>query len=125
MAKVIKKTKNPINKIVEVHYIKNGMFRQIHVDGLIGGVTPTAHINLNFYAERLAIPKAETTEIKENGFGDIVERSPNSKNGVIREIEFGIYLDIRTAESIKRFLEIKLEEIKNMSIVNNKTNETK
>ena len=50
-----KKDGNP--KIIEFHNKVNENFREVHVDGAHGGVTPRGFINANFYSERFPVPK--------------------------------------------------------------------
>lgn len=96
---------------VVIHNIKNANFRQIHVDGAHGGITPSGFININFFSQRNAIPKG--TEYSLNEQGAILAPLKNiegSKNGVVREFEFGAYMDINTCKSLKDFLQQKIEE---------------
>jgi hypothetical protein len=100
-----------IPKNVEIHYQKNPGYRQIHVDGAIGGITTKGKVSINFYAERIVIPKSEEYQVTQEGkLGARTKVSDDSKNGLIREIEFGTYLDIETAKALKDWLEIKIEE---------------
>lgn len=95
-----------------IHNIKSGGYRQIHVDGAHGGVTPRGNINLSFYAERVVIPKGTIFEVtREGDLGSTIENTKESLEGFVREFEFGIYMDIKTAESLKEFLEVKIKEL--------------
>ena len=81
------------------------MYRTIYADGLIGGVTPTQSVNLNFYATRNVIPKSIAYEF--NGDGTLKEdglKSDDSKDGIIREIEIGVYMNKDTARDVYDFL---------------------
>jgi hypothetical protein len=96
---------------VNIHYQKNPLYREIHVDGLIGGLTPRGKVTISFYAERMVIPKCEEHKIEEGGkLGELMKVSSDSKEGIIREIEFEAYLDIDTIRDIKNWLEIKIKE---------------
>tara|TARA_R110001592_G_scaffold78374_1_gene235130 strand:- start:652 stop:993 length:342 start_codon:yes stop_codon:yes gene_type:complete len=98
---------------VIIHNLKNSGFRQIHVDGAQGGLTPSGKFNLNFYAERMVIPKGTEFEINENGtLGDQIRHVDGSKKGIVREFEFGIYMSLEACESLKNFLDKKIEEIR-------------
>lgn len=90
-------------KIVEIHYQKNPLYRSIYSDGAIGGLTPLNFINLNFYATRQPIPRSTQQSIYEDGLID-AEVSDDSKKGIIREIEFGVYMSRQTAEDLYSFL---------------------
>ena len=98
-------------KSVTMYNEKSSGFRQIHADGAYGGVTPTGYINLNFYSQRTAIPKGTEFELTKNGnIGKALNNLDGSKEGVIREFEFGVYMDAPTAQSLIDFLTSKLEE---------------
>lgn len=102
---------NPSTKTnIEIFYEKNPLYRSVYSDGLIGGLTPTGSISLSFYATRNPIPKSITHQIAQNGIvnpkGDISE---DSKLGIIREVEVGIYMNKKTAKDIYDFLKKIIE----------------
>lgn len=45
------------NDSIVIHNLKSSGYRQIHIDGAHGSVTPTGHLNINFFSQRVAIPK--------------------------------------------------------------------
>jgi hypothetical protein len=91
---------------VIVHYEKNPGYRMIYSDGVIGGETPDGDcINLNFFATRHTIPKARIHKIEDDGRTSKVGiNSDDSKDGLICEIEFGVYLKKDAAEKIYELL---------------------
>jgi hypothetical protein len=88
-------------------------YRQIHVDGAFGGITPRGLINLSFFAERVPIPKSSDFKIENNAIGALIENSADSKNGVLREYEFGVYMNPEVAKSIITMLSTQLELFEN------------
>lgn len=101
------------NKLPEIniYYEKNPSYRTIYSDGLIGGITPRGDVNLNFYSTRNVIPKSIKHNILSDGTIDKDGKvSEDSKNGIIREIEFGVYMTKDTAESIYTVLKNLLEK---------------
>lgn len=101
---------NKKNSIV-IHNIKNSNYRQIHVDGAHGGITPSGFVNLNFYSQRGVIPKGTEFNIDENGkISEPIRDIDGPKSGFVREFELGIYMDINTCKNLKDFLEKKIEE---------------
>ncbi|HLF47411.1 MAG TPA: hypothetical protein VI548_13365 [Chitinophagaceae bacterium] len=88
---------------VTIHNKISNNFRELHVDGAYGGVTPKGQFNINFYAERLAIPKATDYKIEDNKLIKIAD-SEDSKKGIIREFETGVYMTIETAKEIHKWL---------------------
>lgn len=96
---------------ITFHNQKNNGFREIHVDGALGGITPRGMINLNFFAERFPIPKStDFNIINEKVVGEKMEDSIDSKTGIIREYEFGVYMGIETARSLSKLLSDKIKE---------------
>ena len=90
---------------IQIHYEKNPLYRTIYTDGLIGGVTPTDSVSLSFYATRHPIPKSISHEIAADGSVNPKGiRSDDSKSGMLREIEVGVYMNKKTAKDIYEFL---------------------
>jgi hypothetical protein len=98
-------------EIITIHNIKGTNHRQIHVDGASAGITPSGYINVNFYSERGVIPKSTSFKIKEDGtLGSVVGHSEESKDGIVREFDFGIFVDINTCKSLRQLLDQKIKE---------------
>ena len=91
---------------VDIHYEKNPQYRTIHTDGAIGGVSPIGMINLAFYSTRHAIPKSINQKLNPDGSmsQEPTTISEDSKSGVIREIEFGVYMNKQTAQDLYNYL---------------------
>lgn len=105
-----KKRKNQVDVITFHNQIRSS-FREIHVDGAIGGITSAGFLNMNFFAERFPIPKSTDFSVIENKkIGEKLGDSIDSKTGIIREYEVGIYMGYETATAISKFLIDKLRE---------------
>lgn len=90
---------------IEIFYEKNPLYRTIYSDGLIGGFTPANAISLSFYATRNTIPKSAIHEIETNNtLSPSFTPGKDSKIGIIREIEVGVYMNKETAKDIYDFL---------------------
>jgi len=99
------------NKQVTYFMEKSPLYKNVHVDGVFGGITPKGLINISFYLERGAIPKKIINSITEkNTIGSEISRE--GKEGIIREIECGVILDINTAKLINKWLSDKIKEHK-------------
>lgn len=97
------------NDSVTFHYIKGPDFRTIHIDGAIGGITPSGFLHIAMYCERSAIPTEMTHQVMPDGsLGPIVSRE--GKVGVARQMEIDIIVNESTAKSLKVWLDQKLEE---------------
>lgn len=118
---VVRKSKMAKGKIT-VHNKISSNFRQLHVDGAWGGVTPRGQINLNFYAERTPIPKSTDFEITDGGtVGNVLGHSEDSKQGFLREFEVGIYMDLNAAKSLAQFLNGKVAELEKLITTSNES----
>ncbi len=86
------------------HYIKDNDFRTVLSTGAIGGVTVNRLININFYSSRWPIPKSTTFNILDNNSLSESPIDQDSKEGVIREVHFGIYMDVQATKDLIDFL---------------------
>ncbi len=101
--------KAKVGETLTYHYIKNGNYRTTHVDGVHGGVTPKALIDMSFFAERFPIPLQTTHEVVgPKVVGKEVGRV--SREGIIREIEFNIILEPDVAESVANWMLKKVSD---------------
>src|SRR5689334_19837680 len=96
---------------IDFHFIKSAEYRSYHADGAVGSITPRGGVYISFYLERAPIPQKVTFELKETGqLGD--ELRVEGKEGVIRELEFGVAMDANTAENLKNWLAEVIANIK-------------
>lgn len=101
----------PKKQSINIHYQKNPNYRSINVDGLVGGLTPRGKIAISFYAERTVIPKCEEYKLTADGkLGELIKVSEDTKDGIIREIEFEGYFDINTIKDIRNWLDTKIKQ---------------
>jgi hypothetical protein len=90
---------------IEIFYEKNPLYRTIYSDGLIGGRTPTNTIYLAFYATRNPLPKSMRHEINvDSTLNPTGIPSEDSKTGIMREIEVGVYMSEASAKDVYEFL---------------------
>jgi len=88
---------------VKFHLIKGNFFRVIHVDGAIGGITPSREIFVSLFSERGAIPQLIEQSVNADGsLGEEIKRS--GREGIVREIEVGVMLNAQTAKRIAEWL---------------------
>lgn len=100
---------------VTIHNKLSASFREIHVDGAYGGFTPRGLFNLNFFAERAPIPKSAEFELKpDNTLSISGTPSNDSKTGILREYEFGIYMDINVAKTMVELMQKAIGEYENL-----------
>jgi len=96
---------------VKFHYLKSNLFRVIHVDGAIGGVTPTRNIFVSVFSQRGALPRfIEQGVLPDGKLGAEVARE--GKEGIVREMEIGLTISQDVAKDLAQFLldQVKLLE---------------
>lgn len=93
---------------VTFHYLKGPDFRTIHIDGAIGGITPSGFLHIAFFCERMAIPKTVKQKIKDDGtLGDEIDR--DVREGVVRQMEIDVVMGEEAVKNLKVWLDRKLE----------------
>lgn len=96
---------------VKFHYLKATQFRTIHADGVIGNVTPRGNIHMAMYSERPAIPREMVHKINPDGtLGEIDEKETIVREGIVREMEVDVLMNIEIARSIKNWLEDQIKK---------------
>jgi hypothetical protein len=89
---------------VKFHYVKSNLFRVIHVDGALGGITPGREIFVSLFSERAALPKMiEIAVSPEGALGEEIERE--GKEGLVREMDVGIVLNVNAARQLIKFFQ--------------------
>jgi hypothetical protein len=112
---------------LRIEYQKSHAFRVIHADGAYGGTSPRLQLFIAFYSERFPLPKVLTYEADADGAPQaeiVAERE--SKEGVIREVEVGITMDITAAKGFITWLNervLELEKKREQIIRVNRTEE--
>jgi hypothetical protein len=88
---------------IRFHYEKGRLFRVLHVDGVLGGITPTRNIFVSLYSQRAPLPKVvDQTFAPDGTLTD--EVVVEGKTGVFREMEIGLVVTAAVAKEIARFL---------------------
>jgi hypothetical protein len=102
---------------IDIHYLKCSGYREASCDGAVGGLTPQNKLWVGFYTERLPIPKVVKHQLKFSGKDDLVidESVPpipvEARSGLIRNLEFGLYLTSETASELHQWLGRQLDLI--------------
>jgi hypothetical protein len=88
---------------IRFFYEKGKYFRVAHVDGVIGGLTPTRDVFVSIYSQRVALPQTIDQTITPDGkLGAVVGKS--GKEGIFREMEIGLVMSPEVANQIAEFL---------------------
>jgi len=99
----------PAEKTIDIHYEKSNLFRVIPVEGAYGGLTPHGKILMSVFNERLPLPKVVTHEHDAGHLGKEVGRI--SREGVFREVEAALLMDIQTARAVRKWLGEKIDQV--------------
>lgn len=99
---------NPNN--ITFKYICPDDLRDLHVNGLFGGVTPRDEIYIHFYSERHPIPKRATHKLDEKGVPS-KEADIEVGGDVVRLVQASISLDIGMAIAMRDWLNEKIKFI--------------
>lgn len=106
-----KKSDVAIQKI-GFHFLKSNQYRTVHADGAFGGLTPRGYIDVNFFSERKPIPNFTSHELGADGtVGPENTAERISKDGIIREVEVGVILDLEGARSLIKWLADKVNTL--------------
>lgn len=98
---------------LQVHYVKSPMFRTIHADGIFGGVTSHLNIQMSFWNERTPIPQMIELELDENSIiGQEIPDARIAKQGLVREIDANVVIDLDTAIAFRDWLDTKIANLK-------------
>jgi hypothetical protein len=95
---------------VRFHYLKSHLFRVIHADGALGGLTPSADIFFTLYSQRAPIPQVTVQKIMPDGqLGDEITEEREQKDGIVREPEVGVVMNLATAKAFHQWLTTRIE----------------
>ena len=101
---------------IRFHYLKSPSFRVVHCDGAIGSLSPQGYIAAAIFSERIPIPQQTVQIIDANGaigaenLGRRVQRE-----GIVREVEVELIMNISTAENLAQWLLKHVEAIKEIT----------
>jgi hypothetical protein len=101
------------DEVVVFEYIKSQLFRVIHSDGAIGGITPTGNVHVAFYSDRAAIPKVQVHRKNPDGtLGDLLKKHTVVRPGIVREMDVDVILSPAAAEALMLWLSDRLKDLK-------------
>ena len=111
MAEAKKRGRERQRKSLKFHYIKSQAFRTIHVDGMIGGPRPKGNgFAFAVFSERMPLPQiTEQLVTAEGQLGELVAAGTVTKDGLIRELEAFLTMDVETAIRVHEWLGKQLE----------------
>lgn len=97
---------------VPFHYLKSNHFRVVFAEGAVGGPTPRGHLAFALYNERQAIPRQTAIDFKD--MQPSPERYVEGRQGMVREVEVEVIMDVTAAEAFHEWFGNKLDEMKEL-----------
>jgi len=96
---------------LRVHMLKSPGYREVHADGAFGGVTPKGLIHFSLYSERGPIPREMVYSVEGDTLREHLDMRV-SREGIVRQLQVGVYLDVRTAEALRDWLTARIDEVR-------------
>lgn len=96
---------------IRFHYIKSNAFRVVHADGVYGGISPSLKLQMAFYSERTPIPQAIVHALHDGELGEEIVTARVSRDGIVREVETNVLMDLDAAKDFALWLISAIEEI--------------
>ena len=100
---------------IKFDYLKSNLFRTVHSDGVIGGITPPGNVHMSFFCERLAIPRRIIFKADINKRSSIMklgqEIGRETRDSIVREMEVDVIMDLAAARNLHNWLEDRIKEL--------------
>lgn len=101
-------------KEITFHYKISPNYAMYKVSGTYGGIGAQGDIVANFYSERHPIPKTVTHELNKDGSLKHPPSGMEKKDGVIRDVLFGLSLTMPDARAVAKWLNDMADEREQM-----------
>jgi len=105
---VEREVKGEVPAQLEVRYAKSGSFRAVRADGVYGGILPSLHIHMSFFVERGPLPNKVKYLVSREGKLE-GEASVDIEDGIVREVETSIVMDLVIARGFLDWLKEKVD----------------
>ena len=105
-------------KTIQFQYVFPDNYNPVYCNGAYGGIATKGEIIMNFYLERMPVPKALTYEINDDGsLGNMLETEPDDfGKKVIRYVSSGVVLSEMSAKAIYEWLGRQICELESQKI---------
>jgi hypothetical protein len=104
--------------VLNFDYLKSNLYRVIHADGVVGGVTLKGALTMSFWNERSPIPKRVThlvnvdPETKHGTLGEELPEKRVVRDAIVREVDVSVVMDYRTAVFFREWLDAHIARMK-------------
>lgn len=102
---------------IKFKYIFSKDYNPKYINGAYGGITGKGEIAVHFYLERPALPNSQTHNLTKDGkLSDNPEFEPaDLMKSMIRFVDTGIVMDLRTAKDIAQWLDDKIKMLEKLA----------
>lgn len=95
---------------IRYKFTKSPLYRDIHIDGIWGGVHPGGYIQMAVFKDRSHLPNVVEYEVSEDGrLGNEISR--NLPDDITREIEVDIAMNLNVATLMRDWLSERIDEL--------------
>lgn len=95
---------------IRYNFIRSANYRDIHIDGIWGGVHPGGYIQMAVFKDKSHLPDVVEYEMREDGrLGN--ETSRDLPNGITREVEVDIAMNLNVAILMRDWLSERIGEL--------------
>jgi hypothetical protein len=95
-------------KSLKITYLKSHDYKTSFITGVHGGLASNGLITASFFGDRHALPEMTLTDINENN--TVLKTEDIKDSDVVREVQFGVMMDINTTKLIIGWLSNKVRE---------------
>lgn len=85
-------------------FVKTEDFKTTPVNGVWGGITVGGNLNMNFYIDTVEMPKQVVHSVVHGKISQHPKIPIPTSNVAIREVPFGVTLDITTARQVAEWI---------------------
>ena len=107
-----------MEQTVKCKYIFEANYNPKYVNGAYGGISSRGEIIINFYLERIPVPRSQTFTISDglvaNEVVEAAEPNDHAKS-LVRLVESGVILDYANAKEIHRWLGEHLRKLEQLN----------
>jgi hypothetical protein len=101
---------------IRFYYEKSRFYRVIHADGVHGGISPHLDIRMAIFNEGAPVPQSITNLINDDGTLGAEELNlREQQQGVFREVEADIIMNVEVAKLLFEWLRVKISEVEEVS----------
>ena len=103
-------TDTPAKDRVRFEFTRSPHYRDIHIDGVWGGVHPGGYIQMALFKDKSRLPEVVEYEVNEGGqLGG--ETSRTVPDGITRELEVDIAMNLNVAILMRNWLNERIAEL--------------